>query len=123
VLGLGNPGWEVSHLSQVEGETVEGTVVEVSNGDVGNAGSAVGDWDVGDVSVELGSDGEKFQTLISSVGHGGHSWGQPVGGLLGHSVNGNGSLSVPGSEGSELSSWHGEEWGQVAGVEGISFLL
>jgi len=108
-------------LSQVEDVTVEGTVVEVTDGDVGDAGNVVGDWDVGDVTVELGSDGEKFQTLISGVGHGGHSWGQPVAGLTGHGVNGGSSLSVPGSEGSELCSWHGEEWGHAAGAEAFGF--
>jgi hypothetical protein len=86
---LGNLGWEISQGSQVECSGVVFTVVEVTDG-----GAAcclldvVGDWDVGDVTVELGLDTGELKTDRSGVGYWSLSNGTPGGRLAGHTIIG-----------------------------------
>jgi len=79
VLNLGNLGWEVSHLSQVEWCVIVFTVVCESNRgfNAGRLNNIGGDWDVGDVSVELGCNRGERCTSFFGVGDWGSSWGQP----------------------------------------------
>jgi hypothetical protein len=111
VDGLGDLGWEVSHLSQIELGAVVCSVVlrGAESGGVGGANIA-GDWDVGDVTVELGHDGCELKTDSSGVLDRGLTGGHPVGGHVGGSIHRPLTLTVPGSEGGELDGWHREEW-------------
>jgi len=79
VLGLGNLGWEVSDLSQVEHVgVVVFSVVEVSEAEYGGwLCYVVGDWDVGDVTVELGLDIAEDGGYSIAQGDWGLTWGHP----------------------------------------------
>jgi len=124
VGGLGNLGWEVSHLSQVESNVVVSTVVEVSDRISASTLCYAGGYrDVGDVTVELVLDTGEIFTSGFCVYDWGLTWGIPSGGLLGDAVFDLRSLSVPGSEGAERRIWHGEEWGKVGWGNSISDLL
>lgn len=110
--GLGDHGWEVSHGSQVEFNAVVFTVV-LGGGEGGSTtclDDVAGNWDVGDVTVELGLDSCELEADSRCVDDWGLAGGTPVAGHAGFVVNSGGTLTVPGSEGLELRGWHGEEW-------------
>lgn len=111
VDGLGDLGWEVSHLSQIKVDAVVFSVV-LGGAESGGAGgdNIAGHWDVGDVTVELGHDRRKLETDRRSVDDWGLTGGHPVLGLASHIILQGGTLTVPGSEGTELGGWHPEEW-------------
>jgi len=120
VVSLGNLGWEISQGSQVEGGAVVFTEVEVTDYVVACCLlDVVGDWDVGDVTVELGLDTSELKTDSTGVGDWNLSNGQPGCSLSRYRIIACASLSVPGSEGSVLCCWHGEEWGHVTCGEGL----
>jgi len=111
VDGLGDLGWEVSHLSQIKVDAVVFSVVLGGAESGGGGGDNIaGDWEVGDVTVELGHDRRKLETDRSSVDDWGLTGGHPVLGLASHIILQGGTLTVPGSEGTELGGWHPEEW-------------
>jgi len=113
--GLGDLGWEVSHLSQIE---VDGVVFSVVLGCAESGGTAcgcgtrcdAGHWDIGYVTVELGLDARELEGARIVVVDGGLTRGHPVLGLLSGDIRDGGALTVPGSEGTELVGWHPEEW-------------
>ena len=122
--GLGDLGWEVSHLSQIKFDAVVCTVVLVgAQGVGGRAHDVAGHWDVGDVTVELGLDERELEADSRGVDDWCLTWGHPVGGHTGDVISCGGSLSVPGSEGGELLGWHPEEWDIVTKGESWCHLL
>ena len=110
--GLGDHGWEVSHGSQVEFDAVVFTVVlgGREGGKTTSLDDVAGLWDVGDVTVELGLDGGELEAGSRCVDDWGLAGGTPVAGHASDVIDSGGTLTVPGSEGSELICWHVEEW-------------
>jgi hypothetical protein len=66
---------------------------------------------VSDVTPLLSSNGGGSSGTGSGEAGSSSSWGVPAGWLAGKGAGGSGgTITVPGSEGSELVGWDGEEW-------------
>jgi hypothetical protein len=88
VDGLGDLGWEVSHLSQIELNVVGSSeVLGGAESGGGGGGNKAGDWDVGDVTVELGHDGRELSADRTGVQDWGLTGGHPVGGHVGDCID------------------------------------